>query len=155
MCFKRTIAMRYLGQWRSLAVPVEPGVTSLEEVVARFHDQHEREFAYRRDDAPIEIYQLALQAVGVTPKPELARHDAAADAALPEPIVTRQVHFDELDEAVDTPIYDRSDLPAGARVEGPAIIQQLDSTVVVPPDVVAEVDEYLIIRMNISTEDSA
>jgi N-methylhydantoinase A len=37
-------------------------------------------------------------------------------------------------------------------VEGPAIIQQLDSTIVVPPGVVAEVDEYLIIRMNVSPE---
>jgi N-methylhydantoinase A len=60
------------------------------------------------------------------------------------------VHFDEVDGAVQTPVYDRSALPAGARVEGPAIIQQLDSTIVVPPDVVAEVDEHLIIRMKIT-----
>jgi N-methylhydantoinase A len=136
-------------------VSVEPGLESLDEVVAQFHEEHEREFAYHRDEAPIEIYQLALQAVGVTPKPELTRHEAQADAALPEPVATRAVHFDELEDAVDTPIYDRSDLPAGARVEGPAIVQQLDSTVVVPPGVVAEVDEYLIIRMNISSEDLA
>jgi N-methylhydantoinase A len=155
MTFQRTIAMRYLGQWRSLAVAVEPGLESLDEVVARFHDEHEREFAYRREGAPIEIYQLALQAVGVTPKPELARYDAEPGAALPEPIARREVHFDESDEAVQTPIYDRSSLPAGTAVEGPAIIQQLDSTVVVPPGVVAEVDEHLIIRMNISREDLA
>jgi N-methylhydantoinase A len=152
---QRTIAMRYLGQWRSLAVAVEPGLESLDEVVARFHDEHEREFAYRREGAPIEIYQLALQAVGVTPKPELARHEAEAGAALPEPLARRPVHFDETGEAVETPIYDRSSLPAGAAVDGPAIIQQLDSTVVVPPGVVAEVDEHLIIRMNISPDDLA
>jgi N-methylhydantoinase A len=155
MTFQRTIAMRYLGQWRSLAVAVEPGLESLDEVVASFHDEHEREFAYRREGAPIEIYQLALQAVGVTPKPELARHDVQDGAALPEPLARRPVHFDESDEAVETPIYDRSALPAGAEVEGPAIIQQLDSTVVVPPGVTAEVDEHLIIRMNISPEDLA
>ena len=155
MTFQRTIAMRYLGQWRSLAVAVDPGLESLDEVVAHFHDEHEREFAYRREGAPIEIYQLALQAVGVTPKPELARHEASSGAALPEPVARRAVHFDERDDAVDTPIYDRSALPAGARLEGPAIVQQLDSTIVVPPDVVAEVDEYLIIRMNISPEELA
>ncbi len=152
MTFQRTIAMRYLGQWRSLAVGVDAGLESLDEVVAKFHDEHEREFAYRREGAPIEIYQLALQAVGVTPKPELASHELEDGAALPEPLAKRPVHFDESGEAVDTPIYDRSALPAGSRVEGPAIIQQLDSTVVVPPDVVAEVDEHLIIRMNISPE---
>ncbi len=155
MSFERTIAMRYLGQWRSLAVTVGVGLDSLDDVVARFHDEHEREFAYRRDGAPVEIYQLALKAVGVTPKPELARHAVTGAAELPEPLTTRAVHFDELDEAADTPIYDRSDLPAGARLEGPAIVHQLDSTVVVPPGVVAEVDEHLIIRMAISTEESA
>ncbi len=153
MTFQRTIAMRYLGQWRSLAVAVDEGLESLDEVVARFHDEHEREFAYRREGAPIEIYQLALQAVGVTPKPELASHDPEEGAALPEPLARRPVHFDESDDALDTPIYDRASLPAGARVEGPAIFQQLDSTVVVPPGVTAEIDEHLIIRMNISPED--
>jgi N-methylhydantoinase A len=155
MSLQRTISMRYLGQWRSLAVAVDSDLGSLDEVVARFHDEHEREFAYRREGAPVEIYQLAVQAVGVTPKPELARHEIGADVTLPEPIATRSAHFDEFDEAVDTPIYDRAALPAGARVEGPAIIQQLDSTVVVPPEVVAEVDEHLIIRMNIFKEQLA
>jgi N-methylhydantoinase A len=59
------------------------------------------------------------------------------------------VLFDELPDAVDTPVYDRSTLPAGARVAGPAIIEQLDSTVVVPPGVVAQIDEHLIIRMDV------
>jgi N-methylhydantoinase A len=152
MTLQRSIAMRYLGQWRSLAVSVEPGIASLDNVVASFHAEHEREFAYRREGAPIEVYQLAVQAVGVTPKPELARYELEPGAALPEPLATRGVHFDEHDEAVDTPVYDRTTLPAGARVEGPAIIEQLDSTVVVPPGVAAEIDEHLIIRMNISTE---
>ena len=150
MTFQRTIAMRYLGQWRSLAVDVDPGAVSLDAVVARFHAEHEREFAYRREGAAIEIYQLALQAVGVTPKPELARHPIQDGAALPAAVATRDVHFDEVDGAMQTPVYDRSALPAGAHVEGPAIIQQLDSTIVVPPDVVAEVDEHLIIRMKIT-----
>jgi N-methylhydantoinase A len=90
--------------------------------------------------------------VGVTPKPELARHDLDGGAALPDALATRAVHFDEHDGPVDTPVYDRARLAAGAQVEGPAIIEQLDSTVVVPPGVVAEVDEHLIIRMNISPE---
>jgi N-methylhydantoinase A len=152
MTLQRSIAMRYLGQWRSLAVSVEAGITSLEDVVASFHAEHEREFAYRREGAPIEVYQLAVQAVGVTPKPELARYELEPGAALPEPLATRGVHFDEHDDAVDTRVYDRTTLPAGARIEGPAIVEQLDSTVVVPPGVVAEIDEHLIIRMNIPTE---
>jgi N-methylhydantoinase A len=149
MTFGRTIAMRYLGQWRSLSVEVRPGLSSLDDVIARFHDEHEREFAYRREGAAVEIYQLGLRAVGVTPKPELARH-AGGDGRLPDPIATRRVLFDERSDPVETPIHDRAALPAGARLEGPAIIEQLDSTVVVPPGVVAEIDEHLIIRMDIT-----
>jgi N-methylhydantoinase A len=156
MSFQRTIAMRYLGQWRSLSVEVPAGVVDLGAVVKRFHSEHEREFAYHReDDAPVEIYQLAVRAVGVTPKPELTRHEPRPDAPLPEPALRRRVYFDEAEDALDTPVYDRDALPAGARVDGPAIVQQLDSTVVVPPGVTAEVDEYLIIRMTIAQEDLA
>ena len=149
MTFRRTIAMRYLGQWRSLSVAVEPGLESLDDVVARFHAEHQREFAYRREGAPVELYELGLQAVGVTPKPALARHELD-ETAPPAPVARRPVHFDELDDAVDTPVYDRAALPAGCTLEGPAIVQQLDSTIVVPPGVSAAVDEHLIIRMEIA-----
>jgi N-methylhydantoinase A len=149
MTFRRTIAMRYLGQWRSLSVAVEPGLESLDDVVARFHAEHEREFAYHREDAPVELYELGLQAVGVTPKPELARHDP--DGGVPEPLARRPVAFDEAADAVDTPVYDRAALPAGCRLDGPAVVQQLDSTIVVPPGVTAQVDEHLIIRMEIAS----
>ena len=76
MSLQRKIAMRYLGQWRSLAVPVDRPLSSLQAAEARFHAEHEREYSYRRDGAPLEIYQLQVTAVGVTPKPEFARHAA-------------------------------------------------------------------------------
>jgi N-methylhydantoinase A len=112
--------------------------------VASFHAEHEREYNYRRDDTPVEIYRLGVQATGVTPKPELARH--TPDGALPSPRTTRQVRFDD-GSAHETPVYMRSDLPAGATLEGPAVVDQLDSTTLVPPGWRAEVDEWLNIRM--------
>jgi N-methylhydantoinase A len=51
--------------------------------------------------------------------------------------------------AVETPVYRRDDLPAGARFEGPAIVEQLDSTTVIPPGVAAEVDRFLNIVMRV------
>ena len=146
---QRTIAMRYLGQWRSLAVPVGADLGSLDEAIAKFHEQHEIEYTYRRDDAPVEIYQLALRAIGITPKPELKRHDVRDGADPPEAATTRSVKFDELDEPVDTPIFHREDLPAGTAIPGPAVIDQFDSTTVVPPGVTAQVDEHLIIRLHL------
>jgi N-methylhydantoinase A len=53
----------------------------------------------------------------------------------------------------DTPFYTRGALRAGDVVAGPAIVEQLDSTVLVPPEVAAEVDEFGNIRMTIEGED--
>jgi N-methylhydantoinase A len=145
MSVQRLVDMRYMGQWRSLTVDVSAPV-DVADAVARFHAEHERAYNYRRDGAPVEIYRLSVRAVGVTPKPQLRRHELnGADAA---PAGTRPVYFDSSGNAVETPLYVRADLPAGTKLEGPAIIDQLDSTTVVPPGWRAEVDEWLNIRMH-------
>jgi N-methylhydantoinase A len=146
MSIQRLVDMRYLGQWRSLTVPVGAPV-DLEDAVTRFHAEHEREYNYRRDEAPVEIYRLNVRAVGVTPKPSLKAH-ASNRSVAPSPQTTRRVRFDEVEEPVETPIYLRGELPAGAELDGPAIVEQLDSTTLVPPGWRAEVDEWLNIRMH-------
>ena len=143
---QRTIDMRYAGQWRSIAVPVEGEVTSLEHLARTFEHEHEREHSYRREGSPIEVYRLNLRAVGPTQKAELARHERSG--SMPEPIARRPVRFGGGDE-LETPVYRRSDVPAGATFKGPAVLEQLDSTVLVPPDCTVEVDEWLNVRMTI------
>ena len=81
----------------------------------------------------------------MTPKPQLKRHEPTGERA--EPKGSRPVHFDASGDAVETPCFFRSELAAGTELEGPAIIDQLDSTTVVPPGWQAEVDEWLNIRM--------
>jgi N-methylhydantoinase A len=145
---QRTIDMRYTGQWRSIAVPVSGRVESLDALRRAFEDEHEREHSYRRESSPVEVYRLNLRAVGVTQKAKLAKHSRSGE--LPEPVETRSVRFTGAG-AQDTPVYRRSDLPAGAELTGPAILEQLDSTVVVPPGVRAEVDEWLNVRMEVGS----
>lgn len=144
---QRSIHMRYVGQWRSLAVDVGAGPSALAEAIARFHEQHEREFAFRRDDAPVELYQLALSAIGTTPKPTFPAQERTGTHN-PEPPGSRPVWFADTGW-VDTPIYDRAALPAGTTFVGPAVIEQLDSTIVVPPATRAEVDEWLNVRIHL------
>jgi N-methylhydantoinase A len=145
MRLTRTIDMRYTGQWRSLTIPIGPGAVSLAEVVKHFHDEHEREYHYRRDEAPVEVYRLNIVARGIVPKPEL---EPASSGPEPQPRSERQVVFDEAIEWVRTPVFARPDLPRGAVVEGPAVIEQLDSTVIVPPWAKAEVDEWSNLRVS-------
>jgi N-methylhydantoinase A len=142
---QRKISMRYLGQWRSLQVPIGSGPGALERAVKTFHEQYEREFSFRQDDAPVEVYQIHLAAVGKTPKPSFQRAELIAQSP-GAPTIERDVYFDGVGW-VETPVYDRSELAAGTSFQGPAIIDQLDSTTVVPPNTRAEIDEWLNIRI--------
>jgi N-methylhydantoinase A len=141
----RSLDMRYLGQWRSLSVPVAAPLTSLDTAVARFHERHEREHSYRRDGAPVELYRLNVTAVGIVPKAELAR--STPSGVSPRPIAIRDVRLDGLARPAATPVYRRDDLQAGAAIEGPCVVEQLDSTTFVPQDVAAVVDEWSNLRL--------
>lgn len=143
---QRLVSMRYVGQWRSLVIPMGHGKDALNKAIEAFHEQHEREFAFRNDETPVELYQLQLHAVGKTTKPNF-QPAAITDGGPGEPVERRSVYFDG--QWHETPIYNRSDIPAGAKFTGPAIINQLDSTTVVPPETDAEVDEWLNIRIHI------
>jgi len=144
---QRQVSMRYLGQWRSLTVPMGTGAGALEQAIQTFHEQHEREFAFSQVGAPVEIYQLHLVAIGKTPKPSFRPHERTGTVP-GEPAEVRPVYFAETGW-VDTPVYERETLPAGAKFAGPAIINQLDSTTVVPPHTHAEIDEWLNIRIHL------
>ena len=144
MSIQRLVDMRYLGQWRSLTVPVSTPA-DLVDAAERFHAEHERAYNYRRDGSPVEIYRLSVRAVGVTPKPQLRRHELNGGALASAR--SRPVHFAS-GAPVETPLFLRSELPAGTNLAGPAVIEQLDSTTLVPPGWRAEVDEWLNIRMH-------
>jgi N-methylhydantoinase A len=149
MVFQRKIDMRYLGQWRALSIPLSAPVTSLDEAMATFHHEHGREHNYSRPGAPVEVYRISVIATGLTSKARFAEFEPVD--AEPLALGTRKVRFDELPSSIDTPVYDRAKLQAGMKVAGPAVIDQLDSTIIVPPGVTAEVDRSLTIVMRIPT----
>jgi N-methylhydantoinase A len=141
---ERSVDMMYQGQWRSLAVPVGRPVGALDALVTAFHGLHQREYNFRRDGAPVDVYRLNLRAVGMVPKAALAAH--ALGGTMPVPRERRRVWFGA-PMPFDTPVYWREDLPAGASFTGPAIVEQLDATTVVPPGAKAEVDRFLNILL--------
>ncbi len=94
----------------------------------------------------MDLYRLNLRAVGIVPKAALREHEP--DGRSPEPEARRSVVFDGR-AFPDTPVYRRDALSAGSRLSGPAIVEQLDSTTVIPPDATAEVDRFLNIVMRV------
>jgi N-methylhydantoinase A len=138
MALQRTVEMMYQGQWRSLSISAPAAITRIGALIEAFHREHEREFNYRRDEAPVSIFRLAIKAIGIVPKADLPKH-VARDYA-PDPIGRRKVWFDGT--AHDAAVYQRETLEAGARFTGPAIVEQFDSTTVVPPHMRASVDAF-------------
>ena len=140
MRLPRSLDMRYLGQWRSLASRSRRR-SSLDTAVARFHERHEREHSYRRDGAPVELYRLNVTRSGSCRRPSSrARRPAVFPAADRAP---RRAPRRARPGRWRPPCTARDDLQAGAAIEGPCVIEQLDSTTFVPQDVTAVVDELV------------
>ena len=147
--FERGISMRYHGQWRSLQVKMGSGPNALHEAVQLFHEEHEKQYAFRQDDTPVEIYQLHLKALGKTPKPTF-KPTPVSSKDPGEPLEVRDVYFDG--QWHSTPVYQRENLPSGAAFIGPAILNQIDSTTVIPPNSSAVIDEWFNIRIALTVE---
>lgn len=143
----RFIDLRYSGQWRSLAIPINLRTQSLDEALEAFHQEHEREFAFSDRSQSVEIYGLLLTAIGTVPKPEFPKYGPSGNLedAFKE---VRDVYFDN--KFIPTKVYDREKIPVLAEIIGPAIVDQLDTTTVIPPNFKAVVDEYrnIIIKVN-------
>ncbi|MFJ7951451.1 hydantoinase/oxoprolinase family protein [Lysinibacillus sp. NPDC096418] len=139
--------LRYKGQWRSLAVVVPDQMMSMEEILEAFHREHEREFAFSDKEQTVEIYGLRVTAIGTVPKPDFPQYvpEGSIEDAYKE---TRPVYFDG--KYVDTKVYNRDKIPVHTQLIGPAIVDQLDTTTVIPPGFTAEVDAYknIIITVN-------
>jgi N-methylhydantoinase A len=132
------IKMRYAGQWRSLDVACSRPIRSMADIREQFHSQHEQTYAYSDEDQPVEIYGLRVTGRGLVDKPSFPEIDSADSADAKRE--TRDAYFEDAGEFVETDVYERDLLGAGATFEGPAIVEQMDSTVVVPPEATAEVD---------------
>jgi N-methylhydantoinase A len=142
---QRSIDMMYRGQWRSLAVSAPRPLGAIADLVESFHTEHKREYNFRRDSAPVSFFRLNLKAVGIVPKAELAVHKPTG--VIPDPVNKRRVWFEGT--ALDTPVYQRDHLPCGFAFQGPALVEQVDATTVVPPGASAEVDKYLNIIIRV------
>ena len=131
--------MRYLGQSYELTVPFTGSIT---DATLEFHAAHHVRFGYSDPDEPVQIVNARVKAFGRAERPEIPLTPFEQET-IATPDRTRDVVFAGADgaETRETGIYERENLVAGARINGPAIITQYDTTTVLPPGWQALVDQ--------------
>jgi N-methylhydantoinase A len=102
-------------------------------VFERFHAQHEQFYGYRIAGEVIELIHFNVSTIGPVARIELPE---LPDQPLPQPISNRLLYF-RTEGYLPTAIYRRSQLGRGSYVVGPAVVEEADSTTLVPPGVTA------------------
>ena len=139
---QRSADLRYVGQAYEVNVPVPDGPLDDEAagtIIQSFHDLHQQLYAHHHPDKPVEFVSGRIAAIGLMSAPALQKQATNGSGA--EPKERRPVYFDESGDYVDTDIYDRDSLSPGSTFDGPAIVEQTDSTTVIHPGQRASVDE--------------
>jgi N-methylhydantoinase A len=131
--FERGVDARYERQSYELTIPVPPhpiDQTSLQKIAEAFHARHLQTYGHDNRTEPVKIVNIRVAAIGMIPP--LIIRDIPADVGTEAIKSRRQLWFRETGE-VDAPIYDRRWMPLGLKVTGPAVIESLESTILVPP----------------------
>ena len=143
MAIHRSLDMRYYGQFRDRNAPIAAGAITtgtLRAAVEKFHRVHEQTVGYGDAAYPTEIVRLHLTGSAQVVPPKLKPVPRGVDVGVARK-GTRQAYFAPRG-FIDVPVYDGARLASGVRVTGPAIIEEVFTTFVLPPDVGTVVDDY-------------
>jgi N-methylhydantoinase A len=138
---ERWLDLRYLGQAHELSVPVasiEVTAHTIAAAVRAFHRLHEELYGHSFDDIPVELVNVRVKGFGRRAEPPMWWDWGSLGESAEQLASTRRVYFQEIGERVEAKVLLRHALRAGDAIDGPAVIHQLDSTVLVPPGFVAE-----------------
>lgn len=133
---KRYLDMRYEGQSHEILVPAQGG-----NPVAGFHELHRCAYGYCSLQKNTEIVNIRLRAVGASEKPVLEKGELSREPLREACFLgNRPVVFDG--RFISTPVLSRQELCPGNRIQGPAVLVEYSSTIILPPDSAAWVDDF-------------
>ncbi|WP_341213778.1 hydantoinase/oxoprolinase family protein [uncultured Limimaricola sp.] len=142
----RTADMRYMGQNYELSVAVPAGPITSETFKALeegFEAAHRQRFGFVAEGEQIQLVTLRLEAAGVVNKAQFKPQPVEGPDASAAQIATRDVYMAEAGDFVSCAVYVRDKLRPGNVIQGPAIVEQMDTTTVIVPDMSGTVDTYL------------
>ncbi|MCK5304662.1 MAG: hydantoinase/oxoprolinase family protein, partial [Candidatus Heimdallarchaeota archaeon] len=147
--FNYSVDMRYMGQSDSLTISASYPLNkaTLAELIENFHSLHNQSYSWIDRDLTVELVNISVEAVGYVPRITMTKLPVGTDRPPEEACKTsRKVNFDG--NWLDTPVYNKALLLSGNVVEGPCIIDQLDTTTIIPPKVIGTINSlgYIIME---------
>jgi N-methylhydantoinase A len=151
--YEFSIDMRYHRQNFELNIPIPSGKIDsgiLKQAISDFHAEHLRSYGYSNEKAVVQFVSYRVSAIGKIDKPDMKPEELCEDFKAPEAIEIRRVLFQGKKEHIDTPVYNRTDFVSGQLIAGPCIVEQMDTTIVVPQNWEIHVDGYKNLKMKFS-----
>ena len=135
--------LRYAGQSYELTVPLEWPVTAgtVAQAASDFHAAHARRYGHSRPGEPVEVVTLRVRGTVPGAQPDLPTEPRTDSDIAQARIGTQPIWFDA-DGPTETPAFDRDALRHGHQFEGPAVVYQYDTTIVVPAGWRGRVDAW-------------
>jgi N-methylhydantoinase A len=148
----RTVDMRYRGQNYELAVTAPPGpidAAAAALLVERFEAAHRQRYGFTAEGEEIDFVTFRVEALGLVRKATFPQRAPGPADPAPAMIGERRIWFADAAAHVTTPVYARAKLAPGMTIEGPAIVEQMDTTTVCPPGARLTVDgiENLVMEL--------
>lgn len=158
MQFKYSLDMMYAGQYFEVNVPFsEEDIKSIsvELIEERFHQLHDQFYGYSTPDMPVEVVNFNLSSIGITRKPNEKSVEYGGPSSEQANKGLRPVSHGEKGKLMPTPVYDGDVMIHGNIVEGPAIIEQKVTTIVVSEGfnvVCGKNDNFIMFRKSLGQE---
>jgi N-methylhydantoinase A len=138
--FIRSVDARYVRQSYELSVPVPDGridQEALARIADAFHARHRQTYGHDNASEPVQLVNIRVAAVGGIPALRIRQETAPAGS---EPLKKVRAMWFRSSGLVEAGVYNRALMPAGCEVQGPAVIESLESTILVPPGWAALMD---------------
>ena len=155
---RRTLAsadMRYAGQNYELNVRIPDSAKSstfFDLLVDNFNKAYQRQYDYTAPEEAIEIVTFRVEAYGLVEKPAFEEHAEEGPDPSAALVTHRRIYQPEGCEFIDSPVYDRDQLRAGNVICGPAVVEQMDSTTLILPGQICQVDIHINLMIKEGTQ---
>jgi N-methylhydantoinase A len=131
--------LRYLGQEHTVTVALDD-LAAWPELRSRFDEAHQRAYGYAAPDVEVQLLNLRLAVVFPLERPRLPRLDRRGGGA--PPFETRKIHSTVAQDTLEYRVVQRTELLAGDRIEGPAVVDEAGTTTIIEPTDVLTVEMH-------------